>query len=630
MLKHGGQLLFFRRTRNLVGLCCFGFLLVYWPDQAAGGTTPPTGDIHKSPVYFEMFDQFVRAQHIQENFTLLPSGKILIPPFRVKDLGDFSWATGRSLDRSWALRLQDFKYLLPFIKSAKAEHRLFARDWVNNWDEAHRNHQKPSNAAWEAMTSAIRAMVLVYFLKKEELREPKDEVFIALLRRSVKEHQQFLAEGSRFDIDSNHGMWEAVALAELTRVFPSSKFRKTALRRFVGLVGRSVSLQGIHLEHSPGYHYVFLKWLLDNTAYLQSLRGKTDLNLARMEAIGRKMLVASYFLQDHQGRKPVIGDTNEGEVEKRFRVQSTLDEDGVLFDRTAGYAIYKGNQIAGDRRYVVFNIQNKVPDLPYHFHNDALALYFNYDGEVILGDQGKYSYTWSEDRKYFVSLSAHNVVVPQVFLEPEAGMGFKIGKLGILLVKNPWVETSREQTVFGAKVTHRYRLDPAVSIRLLGPGVGKKMSPDRDVAGVDSSKAVEIKTIERLELSFWRRVRIPTDSSQLIVEDSISGGSPMVLIWNIGSDVEQLEREGAGDKPNQKVYAWQLVTRRGNRFRMTIQVQGGTVADRAEVLVMKGQTEPPFGWYSPSYLEKQPSPVILYLLDEASDLIVTTKVEKIR
>ena len=71
----------------------------------------------------------------------------------------------------------------------------------------------------EPMTWAYRAMVFVYYLKTELLRDNPDADVVGMLRGAILEHQEFLSQPGNFDNVSNHGLIDALGLFETTRVY---------------------------------------------------------------------------------------------------------------------------------------------------------------------------------------------------------------------------------------------------------------------------------------------------------------------------------------------------------------------------------------------------------------------------
>jgi hypothetical protein len=535
------------------------------------------GSYLKSPLFFEMFYE---EYYDDTNLDLLPGGTIHIHPFGIRDVVKFSWVEPKiqpgAKEFSWWVRLESLRYLLPFIGSSETEHRIFLRGWFERWYEHHKGLEAPNKAAWESMTTGIRAMVLAFYLKHTDMQVPKDDLLISHLRDALLDHQSFLAKEENFSRKSNHGMWEALGLFETTRVHPDSGYARLALERLQYIIEKSVSKMGIHKEHSPGYHFHFLRWMQEYTTYLRSLPHLPWTGLQLVEEILQDMVDAAYFLQDHDGNIPTIRDTDESTVPERWLLETTSDKDGVYFDKEAGYAIYKDGEGRGLRRYIIFNIQNRRPNLPYHFHNDALAVYFNCDGETILGDQGRYEYGYSSERTYFQSFSAHNTIIPFIYLDIARGSKQSGALSKFNLVSDPSLTDRGDAVLFSA---------------------GNSF----------------------IKIMVDRRVLIPKKELMLKVRDRIVCSANAVVLWNIGPDVEEIIQQ---KKPStdQCLYVWKIRTKKKKNYLLSISVKGQSDKDKVQMLVFEGSLSPMLGWYTPGYLEKVPSKVILLQLSPARQM----------
>jgi hypothetical protein len=554
----------------------------------AGGFSAPIvhaedglfGDFLDAPVFFEMFWQ---DYYDSTNLQLMLEGKIDPDPFGIRDISHFTWADSQTVkgDREYSrwIWIEKMIYLIPFIKSTDPVHRELLRDWFDGWYAEHRNLKSPNKAAWELMTTGIRSMIFTYYLKQIKLEAAsrshhddqgeEEQLLISRLLATLLDHQQYLSMPDNFDSNSNHGMWEAIGLFESTRVFPGDQIRKLALERLLLIIEKSLSEQGIHMEHSVSYHYHFMGWLQKYIVYLASLEGFSWDSMKSLEQRQQAMLHAAYFLQDHEGNLPAIGDTDRGKVPDRFRLETTSDEDGLCFDKEAGYAIFKDPAESGLRRYVVFNIQNRPPQLWYHYHNDALAVYFNCGGEVILGDQGKYEYGRSPERDYFTSNLAHNTVVPAVVIDSTKNAKTHYVSSRLLCVKKP--------------------------------------------AWEDRGNAMELTAGLSYNLSnVRRRILIPKNELLLEVTDSITGKDPLVVLWHIGHDVVRVEAGEVMHKSSGEdtCFAWTLVTGNGKRYSMSISVSEHRDEAVFSIDMYKGSESPMLGWYSPTYLVKVPITLI--------------------
>jgi hypothetical protein len=442
-----------------------------------------------------------------------------------------------------------------------------------------------NKAAWWALTSARRAMVMVYYLAREEGRDDTDETLAGLLRDSIAEHQRYLAGEGAFEARNNHGLREALALFETTRVHPGEELRDLALERLLMVARDSVSPLGSHLEHAPYYQYVFLRWLDEAVTYLRTAPGVAPKPLAELGEILDHLLSAGYFFQDHAGVIPPIGDSDPVEVDGRYRDREWPGH-SLHYDEPAGYAVYKGDG-SGDSRYLVFTNQNREPFSKSHYHDDVLALFASYGGETILGDQGRYRYRWDAIRRYFVSPPAHNMVFP--FDIVRSGRQ----KYHVTLADSVWQRGGGDTLCVGGRVEYR--------------------------TGVVS-----------------REVLIPRDATTVIVRDllhsrpsqakSATDTIPeLAMTWNIGPDVTDLTPVSTNAA---NVFAWHLSTKMGREFDLTVTVTGSADNPPTVVEEFEGSYEPRLGWYSPIFRSLEPSRVLLFSLTPSPDMVVTTRLSE--
>jgi hypothetical protein len=368
------------------------------------------------------------------------------------------------------------------------------------------------------------------------------------------------------------------------------------------------------MEHAAGYHFAFLKLLGEIHDYCEQISSVRPEQLQRLVDYRDRLRYAAYFLQDHDGNVPEIGDSDSlvvGESNGWYRVAEPPHDKTVFFDPEAGYAIYKGHPSTRDRRYVVFTNQSQHTKLKFHRHDDALAVFYDYDGEIILGDQGRFEYSQSAERRYFVSPLAHNTVFPANFLMAARG------QFVFSLANAVGHEEDGDAVRFNAHTRYRRGIfvnrSVAVrrgektlcvqdSIRILAAGVsGTDVVRDTQIRPESVQKVLEER--RRLEQRLERQ---------------------LVMVWNIGRDVEsvQLEETETGEP-----FELSLKTRRGRRFRVSIEFAGDYNQDSLSVELARGERLPMRGWYSPQMLVIRPSPSLIITFEPTGSMNITTRVE---
>jgi hypothetical protein len=308
-------------------------------------------------------------------------------------------------------------------------------------------------------------------------------------------------------------------------------------------------------------------WLKQYVAYFKAMDEIEWSGLPALVDAEQRMRHATYYLDDHRRNLPQIGDTDAKVlVESDLPRETKMKRDPVMYDEQAGYAIYKDAE-----HYVVFGIQNQAHPIwmPYHCHDDVLSVYYSIKGEIILGDQGRYSYLKGTPiRDYFLSNAAHNTIVPTRLL----------GKRG------------------GIELAHE---------------VSWQREGDRDVfTAVLAGGAVT------------RVVNLRHGESRIRVVDTIVGDEDYTVLWNMGPDVMGLASKPTSSDHGSITHSWDLTTRSGRTLELAVRVHndGGT-----RVRIAEGETHPQLGWYSSVRLTATPSKVIVIDLQVAGRAEVETR-----
>lgn len=528
---------------------------------------PPGADLLQSPVFFE---RFLDTYASNDDLPLLRDGKVRVNLYEPVDVAGFDWKRGQ--DYTWFMQMQEMRFLLPLIASERRDDRALARSWLERWHQAYAGAGIPVHKWGEPRTFAYRALVFAYYLKVERARHRPDAAVVALLTQLLAVHQQFLED--TFEGRNNLALIEALGLLETTRVHADAGARRLAFDRLELTMRKLVSPLGTELENSPAYHFIVMKWLDEIRAYVRDLPGAPAGFVAGIDSVAGGMRAAGYFLYDHTGRVAQIGDTDSMLVV----ADSAAASNGTphFWDRIAGYAAYKG--VGRDRRYVVMRMPLPGVRWREHLHSDALGLWFSDDGEVILGDAGRYSYAPGRLRDYFISAAAHNTVLPR-FAAQERGPG------------------------------HFYR----------------PVSSARDESRGNS--AVWWAVVEEVNQRIARLVTIADGSASIVVVDSIEArgkradAGRATVLWNLGADVERVELAGMNEAGT---WWWNVITRRGRQLRLSVAVHDYRSA-KPLVRAIRGQESPLLGWYSPRWGVRRPAWAIEIIMNARPTAIVETR-----
>src|SRR5262245_31744862 len=416
-------------------------------------------------------------------------------------------------------------------------------------------------------------MVFVYYLKVERARPRPNAGVVALLTELVAAHQKFLKD-EVFEGRNNLALIEALGLLETTRVHADAGVRQLAFERIELMMRKLISPLGTELENSPAYHFIVLKWLDEIRQYVHDLPDAPHDFVSEVDSVASGMRAAGYFLYDHSGRVAQIGDTDSMVVAADSAAAPNIAT--AFWDRIAGYAVFKG--VGRDRRYLVMRIPLPGVRWEEHVHSDALGIWFSDDGEVILGDAGRYTYAPGRLRDYFVSASAHNTVLPRF--------------------------AAQERTP-----AHFYR--PVASAR------------DESRGNIVAWWAVGEEVNQRIA----RQVTIADGSASIVVVDSIEAhgrrapDGRATVLWNLGADVDRVELAGTNEAGT---CWWNVITRRGRQLRLSVAVHNFSSA-KPRIRAIRGQESPMLGWYSPRWGERRPVWAIEIILNARPKAIVETR-----
>ena len=415
---------------------------------------------------------------------------------------------------------------------------------------------------------------------------------------SIYAHCQSIARHlSRHSSANNHLIGELAGLFVATTAWPcwdqSARWREQAARELEREAQAQFSRDGVNREQAFAYHVFSSEFLL--VAALAGQASGRPFSSAYWEALDR----ALHFLRsvmDVGGHVPMVGDADDGMVWRldpgnNDRPAQLLSLGGALAAERAPHGvtarwllhafpgqrprILKPAQPAGwsfpDAGYLLFGrdfgaaseIKGIVDCGPLgylgiaaHGHADALSLTLSVAGEEVLVDPGTYSY-WRDQkwRDYFRGTSAHNTVRVDGLDQSVSGGRFM------------WVRKARSHVERMPKSPGQF------DFRGTHNGYMRLHDPARHI----------------------REVKFDDGSATLLVTDKVAAKAAHKVeqFWHFAPGLA-VTRSASG------------VHVRGKAFQMEVKVAG----EGAIIEVVRGQEEPPLGWYSRTYEAKQPCDVV--------------------
>ena len=214
----------------------------------------------------------------------------------------------------------------------------------------------------------------------------------------IEKHIIFLLDEKNYK-KNNHGIMMDTALSRTLKYIPNQlKFlEKDIINKVVNrsqeAIDRDFSSQYLHLENSPDYHRLTIRWLFSI---------EENLNIVQ-HTLGEKYLEKLNSASNLEGiiampnlRYPINGDSSDG----TFKGIKIYDD---FIDKEAGR--------------VVFQNENRKSQLTFisgygskgHKHYDDLSFIFYVDKQILLNDSGKYNYVKKDKiRQHMISSLAHN------------------------------------------------------------------------------------------------------------------------------------------------------------------------------------------------------------------------------
>ncbi|MFW5879426.1 MAG: heparinase II/III domain-containing protein [bacterium] len=343
------------------------------------------------------------------------------------DLREFDWQSGHE-QRNWWFQLQQLPTLAwatgvwpDNMEELKKNAIQYNFDVIHNWQDKHNNAGKyKKTLAWHDHASALRVLNLfnwAVFCKEDNV----ESKLITNIFDLIQTHIEWLLDDKNYSRHTNHGYDQAWIIIFIASYCPQATWAKSALdiaqKRLKSEVDFAFTEQGVHKENSPGYHWSMLKRLRELQSFTQDHENSSSKGFSLNQLIEKAEMFLDAIALD-SCKLPLIGDTQEKEkhIKDISKLRSKLHElhhdDEEFYDYTdSGYLIWRRSSNVGQ---IPYHFVMKCAHLAnYHRHDDDLAIHFEYDGEIILGDSGGYSHNKADLlRQYARSPYAHTTVFP--------------------------------------------------------------------------------------------------------------------------------------------------------------------------------------------------------------------------
>ena len=295
---------------------------------------------------------------------------------------------------------------------------------------------------WRTIESGLRAdywcRAMALFAHSPSVTDTVIEKFF----ESLEDHALRLSTNPRtgFSLKSNWGILEYSGLYLLSFVLDSPQYREQAKYFLKTGLHIQVLNDGMQWETSPMYHNEVLMCMME-AFRISGIFGDDLFDQEELDLI-RKMAEVDMYLKNPEHRQPMIGDSDDTDLRDLITQAAYLFEEGYLKFGGFGHLDYESIWLYGIEGYERYNsflsrpapagLTNlecsgqavlrggwekndfwlyfvNGPQGGGHGHSDKLHVSLWMDGEEILTDPGRYTYTDTQPRYDLKNAVSHNV-----------------------------------------------------------------------------------------------------------------------------------------------------------------------------------------------------------------------------
>ena len=322
----------------------------------------------------------------------------LVPPvdWRMDPIDNHAW-------RFWFHTLQFLEYPLRLYRDRGDVDELrrglaLLLDWIA---QNQPGSETEGDYAWYDMSVGVRAPFVAYLwlaARHEGLLAAEED---ERLRAAIRQHAAWLMEEENYRPDSNHGLYEdagLLLLATWARELPESEaWRDFVGARFLATLERHVQREeGLHLEHSPSYHFHVHE-------LMARLYEATGIGGDRLAVLLNQMERVAPWLILPDGTQLPLGDTDPQPAAAWARALPV--QHGMA-------ALVRSGLVAvrhGEAHLSVTGAHHSSA----HKHADELSWTLFEHGRLLVGEAGRYGHRSERDphRVYARGAQGHNTLV---------------------------------------------------------------------------------------------------------------------------------------------------------------------------------------------------------------------------
>lgn len=323
------------------------------------------------------------------------------------------WDRTPNGDPEWVFALNRLTFLpilgCAYAKTGEERYARQAKKLLEEWEKNVPFCEEAKTTTWRPLEAGIRCETL---LRTAWLFRECPLVAPSVIERLLRTHAAWLMESNGpFQALSNWGMIQNHGLFLAGLALDEALWRDTAIQRMTKCLQMQVLADGTHWEQSPLYHYEVLHCALDSI--LAASVAGVALPVEFLE-ITTRMAAALKAWSRPDGRLICQSDSDEVDATGMMRLAADLFADERL-SPGAGFS----TALADSGNYMLWDAaQVNAGWLHFHCgslgsghgHADLLHVDLVVNGESILVDSGRYTYTEIPERRRLKLPAAHNTL----------------------------------------------------------------------------------------------------------------------------------------------------------------------------------------------------------------------------
>lgn len=369
-------------------------------------------------------------------------------PVEFKD--KIKWDYILNNDKEFIYQMNRHRYWICLGQAyALTKDEKYVKCFVNqllDWVKSEPCEKKRQFTTWRTLETGLRAIywirAMAFFADNNLIDINTWQVFF----ESLEVHADWLYENKNqaFSKKSNWGVMEHCGLYGLGKVLNAPKYTNRAIDRLKEMLKIQIMDDGMQWEQSPMYHNEVLMSYLE-VIYLANIYNEKPFTNTELQII-EKMAMATLLSQNPKCRQPMLGDSDDTDIRDITSFSallfnsSTLKKGGFLeIDFETAWRYSSKFQETYRKIDIENNVGNKIELLTElknsgqvfyrsdwrkdadwihfingsmgggHGHYDKLHIDLFLNGEEILTDSGRFTYTDTPIRYKLKSASAHNV-----------------------------------------------------------------------------------------------------------------------------------------------------------------------------------------------------------------------------